>query len=436
MSTTPPKGFRDLVGADASLRQWMMRTISDVYAAHGFAPIHTSAVENLHILQGKDAGENENIMFKLLKRGEKLSGLLTSGKAPSEDDLADLGLRFDLTVPLSRLVSEYRGKVPMPWKVFHIGTVWRGERPQKGRFREFTQADADIIGAAGIGAEVEVLQAGVRAVEALGGREFDLRINDRRILRAVMTASGVAPEKAGAFLVLLDKKDKIEVADLRAQAEEMLATKIPTLLSKMIDGSFTLDDAKTVQPQAAQDLQTLLELLKGLHLPLARFGFDPSLARGLGYYTGPVFELRHSTAGYSFGGGGRYDELIGKFSNQSYPAVGFSIGFDRMMGLLQEQGKIVDERDKTIFMPVFDEALRGSMLDLAAELRRRGLYVDVYADRAKLGKQMKYADEHGYRWVILMGEDEQKAGRVKLKDFRAGTERDLTLTELKNWQAT
>lgn len=425
-STTPASGFRDFLPVEASRRSRLMSLISDTYESFGFEPIDSPALENLNVLEGSGGGdENEKLIFKVLKRGEKFKQAL--GKS-DENDYADLGLRFDLTVPLSRMVAEYRGQIHFPWKVFHIANVWRAERAQKGRFREFTQCDVDIIGSKSQAAELEVIQAVAWATHRAGARGFELKINDRRILLALAKHFGFGDSQADAFAILLDKKDKVPVDELEKDLCELAGKKLSSDLQDVLRGSFGLDRVKSLVGDIADSLQSLIESLEALKLPLERISFDASLARGLSYYTGTVFELRHASAGYSLGGGGRYDKLIGRFSKHEVPACGFSIGFDRLLLLLAESETLAD---KPVFIPVMDEKLRLKLSTLAAEIRSEGIKVDLYPEEAKLKAQFKFASDKAYRWVLILGEDEDKEGLIKLKDFQSGQETSLAQAQLK-----
>ncbi len=413
---------------EAKRRLFLMNQISTVYQSFGFLPLETPVVENLDLLMGGGGGEeNEKLIFKVLKRGDKLAEALTSG---DENHIAEFGLRFDLTLPLSRVVALHRGKIQMPWKVFHIGPVWRAERAQKGRYREFIQCDVDIIGARGMGAEIEVIQAAAFALQSVGASGFELRINDRRLIQAMAEKFGFTGSKVEQFAVILDKKDKMELPLLLEQLTSALGQPLSSEVQSVLEGQLTLDQAVEFHAQAGTDLRTLVSTLNTLNLPLTRIVFDPSLVRGMGYYTGPVFELRHSSAGYSFGGGGRYDRLIGRWSGQEIPACGMSIGFERLVLLLAELEKESQTDSPVLFFPVYDEQLRGRVCSLASELRGLGVCVDVFPDSAKIKNQFKFASEQGYRWVLIAGENEWSTGNFKLKDFKSGVEIDVPASEL------
>ena len=455
-SNHPPSGFRDFINDDARYRLKLMKIISDVYQSFGFTPLETPALENLDLLQGRGGGEeNEKLIFKVMKRGEKLTDALAQksaapttvgDSAPAampirpdniENSLADLGLRFDLTLPLSRVIAARRGELHFPWKVFHIGPVWRAERPQKGRFREFLQCDVDIVGAKSNAAEIEVIQAVVTAIEKVGATGFELRLNDRRLVEALGEKFGWVGPKLTQFAILLDKRDKVSESEFLEQYKKLSESdEVPAEFLAMIHGKLSLQDFSSLHAAAAHELETMMATLKELDLPLEQILFDPSLVRGMGYYTGPVFELRHSSAGYSFGGGGRYDQLVGRLTGQSIPACGFSIGFERLVLLLAEKEQNANQDLPVLFVPVFDEKLRGRVLKVAQQVRTaapKNLRVDVYPDQAKVKNQFKFAADAKYRWLLIIGEEEWNQQVFKLKDFQSGVETSVPAEELNGW---
>lgn len=430
IDTAPPSGFRDFIGLKARQRLHLMQQIASVYQSFGFHAIETPVLEQLNILFGANGGEeNEKLIFKVLKRGEKLQEALSS----QNDSLAELGLRFDLTVPLCRLVAQYRNQIVLPWKVFHMGPVWRAERAQKGRFREFIQCDVDIIGGSSeVSAEIEVIQAAVTAFQKVGASGFHLHLNDRRWVQSIAEKSGLTGSKLDTFAILLDKKDKLTQEKIIAQMQEKLETTLSSEIIRLVEGRLTLSEAESFHPEAISGLHQIKTTLEQLQLPLKEITFDPSLIRGMGYYTGPIFELKHASAGYSFGGGGRYDRLIGRFCGQEIPACGFSIGFERLALFLSENQKKRANLDSTaesntLFIPVFNEKLRPHLLKLASELREQNIDVDVYPGKTKIKNQFRFASESCYRWVFIAGEEEWNSKSFKLKDFQSGEEVTLQL---------
>ncbi|MDB5037914.1 MAG: Histidine--tRNA ligase [Bacteriovoracaceae bacterium] len=425
ISTAAPSGFRDFLNLEAKRRAKLIKIISDVYESFGFSPIDTPALENSNVLLSSGGGEeNEKLIFKVLKRGDKLKAALES---QNENEISDLGMRFDLTVPLSRVVANYRNEIHFPWKVYHIANVWRAERAQKGRFREFTQCDVDIVGSKSHAAELEVIQVVAHAVAKAGAENFELRINDRRLLSSLAEYFGFKGNLINPFSIALDKKDKAKPEEIRRELDELLGKKCSNEIDELISGNLSFEKIKKINPEVSGELKNLIDQLKALNLPLSAITFDPSLARGLSYYTGAVFELRHPSAGYSLGGGGRYDQLIGRFSKQEIPACGFSIGFDRLLLLLTETEKA---KNSVLFIPIFSEDLRIPLCHLANGLRREGITVDVYPDEAKLKTQFKYAADLQYQWVLIVGEDEWKTKTFKLKDFSSGQETSVSEANL------
>src|SRR5712664_3451602 len=308
--------MRDVLPDDVALRDWAMAQILAVYRRHGFVRIETPAVESLRLLLRSDGGENEKLIFKILKRGEKL----TSAAGP--DDLADLGLRFDLTVPLVRYYAHNHARLPQPLKAIQIGPVWRAERPQQGRYRQFTQCDIDVLGVASEVADIELIPATTEALAALGLKDLIVRLNDRRLLGAMVAHCGFDPARAGSVLIALDKLDKIGRDEVAAELLGAVATPaaLRTLLGSRADEGVW------------QGLQRILDTVAGQAAGRFRLAFDATLVRGMGYYTGPIFEIQHGDATSSIAGGGRYDRMVGKFIGRDVPATGFSIGFERVIG--------------------------------------------------------------------------------------------------------
>jgi histidyl-tRNA synthetase len=313
--------MRDIVPPEAELRRRVANRILDVYAGYGYEVIETPAFEDLDVLVGSDGGDNEKLIFKVLKRGAKLDEGLRPG-----GELADAGLRFDLTVPLARFVANHLNDLPIPFKVAHIAPVWRAERPQRGRFREFTQCDIDIVGEPSIAAEVELCSATLDVLENIGIGGCTVRLNDRRLLRAAVETYLGPLDNAGAVYIALDKLDKIGPDAVAAELAAYDPLGVQALLKWLQEGDIS------VGPDAvAEDLgQTLGALARLGHS--ARF--DPTLVRGMGYYTGQIFEVSHPDVPYSLAGGGRYDGMTARFGAPGLPMCGFSIGFERVCPLV------------------------------------------------------------------------------------------------------
>ncbi|MGE0816423.1 MAG: histidine--tRNA ligase [Vicinamibacterales bacterium] len=429
-STKPARGMRDFLPADVRRRRFVIGVVADVFESYGFEPIETPAVENIETLIGKYGEEGDRLIFKILKRGE--------GAASGE---ADLALRYDLTVPMSRVVAEYRGALPKYFKRFQIQPVWRADRPQKGRFREFYQCDVDATGSTSMAVEAELLAAAADVLARLGFGDFAIRMNHRQLLTALLDAAGVPAALHGTALVALDKGDKIGPDGV---VTEMAGRGVPAgAAQSLVDLLFGLSGRGRDEILAAldgfigsheggraalADLREILRLADGLSAgPHLRI--DPSLARGLGYYTGAIFEITVADLAGSLAGGGRYDDLVGMFLGQRVPACGISLGLERILVVMGDRAMFppgVDRPPSSVLVANFDAAAVADTLALAALLRRevdgRALAVEVYPDPDRLGKQFKYAAERGIPFVVVVGDQERQAGQVTVKTLASGTQ--------------
>ena len=322
--------MRDLLPAEKEARERLISTVRDVYSARGFQEIETPALEELDRLSSGQGGDNEKLVFKVQKRGEDFERSLAAG-----EELADLGLRFDLTVPLTRFFASNHAKLPRVLKAIQIGPVWRAERPQKGRYRQFLQCDIDIIGDATELAELELLSASLAALEAIGLADATIRINDRRLLSSTLSALGIT-EQAEKALIAIDKLDKIGIDGVVAELKELFGEEVSLQARTWLE--------KSVDAPMPAELSWVSQL--GERSRLCRF--DPTLVRGMGYYTGAIFEIEHPSVSYSIGGGGRYDEMIGRWSGTSAPAVGISLGIERIIDLAAESPK--DEKSLVLLI--------------------------------------------------------------------------------------
>jgi histidyl-tRNA synthetase len=411
--------MRDVLPDEVALRDWAMAQILAVYRRHGFVRIETPAVESLRLLLRSDGGENEKLIFKILKRGEKLQA------AGRPEDMADLGLHFDLTVPLVRYYAHNHARLPQPLKAIQIGPVWRAERPQQGRYRQFTQCDIDVLGVASEVAEIELILATTEALAALGLKDLIVRLNDRRLLGAVVAHCGFDPARAGSVLIALDKLDKVgrdEVAaelreaghpaDAAGRLLELLgAVATPAALQALLGARAEAD--------VWRGLQRILDTVAGQAAGRFRIVFDATLVRGMGYYTGPIFEIQHGDATSSIAGGGRYDRMVGKFIGRDVPATGFSIGFERVIGILMERGSS-PEGDGLRVALVFDDTMDlAPVLGLARDLREQGRHVLLETRGKRLGKQLQDLEARGFRRIGVVGAD----GTVEWREPRtAGAE--------------
>ncbi|MFR8170981.1 MAG: histidine--tRNA ligase [Marvinbryantia sp.] len=373
----PVTGMKDITPREMEIRDYVIGLIKETYGKFGFSSIETPCVEHIENLSSKQGGENEKLIFKILKRGEKLK-LET---AQCEADLVDGGLRYDLTVPLSRYYSNNANELPAPFKALQMGNVWRADRPQRGRYRQFMQCDIDILGEPSILAEIELILATSTLVGKLDFENFTIRINDRRILKAMAAYSGFAPESYDTVFIILDKMDKI---GLEGVAEELKKEGFPEEAVQKYLGLFekvtgdlagvrflreTL--AGVLEDAVASDLETIIESVEAVKTAKFNIVFDPTLVRGMSYYTGPIFEISIDGFGGSVGGGGRYDEMIGRFTGNQTPACGFSIGFERIVMLLLEKDfQIPGKAEKTAFL-IEKGMPKEKLLDVFREAEKR-----------------------------------------------------------------
>ena len=499
--------MRDFLPDDVRRRTHVIDVIAGVYQRYGFEPLETPAVENIETLLGKYGEEGDRLIFKILRRGDE-------GQARGE---ADLALRYDLTVPLARVVAEYRGRLPRYFKRYQVQPVWRADRPQKGRFREFYQCDVDIVGSRSMVVEAELCAAVSDVLRELGFSDFVIRLNDRRVLTGVLRAAGVEASLHGAALVALDKLDKIgpdgvarELADRgiaaasagallgffsgvgtadgggNADRNQAVLAALRTFLSDTgreafgvprtptprdsyvggahgsqwpassggagrtpppIDAPSGADmtpphgDALLAETSAAShdaalmavdDLDLIVRLCAATSAA-AHVRLDPSLARGLSYYTGAIMEIAVADLAGSLGGGGRYDGLVGMFLGEQVPACGFSLGLERILVVMGERGMFPPEVAATpadVLVTQWSASRAADGLELAAMLRAAGLRVDVYPDADKLGKQFKYASSRRIPYVAVIGDDEAARGEVTVKNMNTGEQQSVARSEV------
>ncbi len=434
--TKPISGARDFLPLDVLRRHYVIDVIERVYQSYGFEPLDTPVMERLDTLLGKYGEEGDQLIFRVAKRGAKLQRALAD--SPTEDEIADAGLRYDLTVPLARIVAEYSNQLPRYFKRYHIAPVYRADRPAKGRFREFYQCDLDVVGSSSQLVEAEVLNAGAQVLQELGfrGRDesgFRLRLNHRGVLRGLMEATGVPAELESDALVAVDKLDKIGLdgveKELRGRGLDQKAT--TALLQLMAAAPEDTDAAlcwleeklagSASGAQAVAELKDVVSLTQtgpaGGHIHI-----DPYLARGLSYYTGPIYEIEFPTLSGSGGAGGRYDDLIGMFSNRSIPACGFSLGLERILLIMEERGLFPQQLagQPQVLITNFDRETLAENVELAHALREAGLRVDLYPDNDNLGRQFRYAEDRNIPVALLLGGDEIAAGTVTVKNLING----------------
>ena len=394
----PVNGMKDIMPDEMQIRDYVIGLIKETYKGFGFTPIETPCVENIANLSNKQGGENEKLIFKILKRGEKLN-LET---AQTEADLVDSGLRYDLTVPLSRYYSNNANELPAPFKALQMGNVWRADRPQRGRFRQFMQCDIDILGEPTYLAEIELVLATTTLLGKLDFHNFTIRINDRRILKAMAQYSGFPAESFDTVFIILDKMDKIGIEGVAEELEKEGFAKesIDTYLGLFREITNDVEGVRYIKEKLsdvldagiAEDLETIINTVESVKTADFKMSFDPTLVRGMSYYTGPIFEIAMDEFGGSVGGGGRYDEMIGKFTGNDVPACGFSIGFERIILLLMESGFKIPESPKKVAYLVEKKYPADKLVDVmnqAKDARANGQQVLV----VRMNKNKKFQKE-------------------------------------------
>ena len=401
LSKKPVNGMKDILPAEMEIRDYVTSVIKDTYRSFGFTPIETPCMENIANLSNKQGGENEKLIFKVLKRGEKLN--LETAK--EEADVVDFGMRYDLTVPLSRFYANHANDLPTPFKALQIGSVWRADRPQRGRYRQFTQCDIDILGEPSNLAEIELITATTTTIGRLGFKNFEIRINERRILKAMAAYSGFEEKDYDSIFITLDKMDKIGLEGVAAELGEEGYAK--ESIDKYLELFELLKDRKDVAEGVAflkdklgdfldqevadslTEIATAVNATKNAEFTLV---FDPTLVRGMSYYTGTIFEIAMPELGAACGGGGRYDKMIGKFTGNDVPACGFSIGFERIILLLMDSGFKIPERPKRVAYLVEKKYPAEKLVDVmkqAKEARENGQQVLV----VRMNKNKKFQKE-------------------------------------------
>jgi len=411
VNTNPVKGTRDYLYQEMLLRDYVQGVILDTYRACGFTRIATPALEDINLLDKSDGGENLNLIFKILKRGQKLD---LSQPDLTERDIVDAGLRYDLTLPLSRYYANNRAALREPFKVIQIDKVYRAERPQKGRLREFYQCDIDIIGDKSHNAEVELIYTTAKALRALGFEGFTVRVNDRRILHDMILAAGFAEEDVPSVCITFDKLDKVGLIGVR---DELLQKKFDETIAEHFcamvgaEGDM-LENAARVCKNAdiVNDLKCVMEQSRALAEGNYQIEYDQSLVRGMGYYTGMVFEIADSRFSGSIAGGGRYDKMVGKLAGEDVPAVGFSIGFERILEILNSIGfEMPKTRARVALLYDREQDDIVAVLRLAEQLRGRQNEVTVIPKGKKLGKQLDALRDEGFDARMIFGKDAEPA---------------------------
>ena len=431
MSIQPrlPRGMRDYLPADMLRREYVFGVVREVFERYGFEPLQTPALELAEILTGNYGEDAEKLIYHAQHPGGR----------------EELALRYDLTVPLARVVGQHQQHVTLPFKRYQLAPVWRAERPQRGRYREFTQCDADIVGVAGMNADAEVLGVVHSALTELGMPKFTIRINNRKLLTAIGQFSGVPDEHLGALWRSIDKFDKIGPDGVRAELvrrgiDSNAVARVMDLVSaqeRQFDPLDRIEQAMGRLPAAQEGLDELRELLSyidAMGIPPDNWVIDFTMVRGLGYYTGPIFETTIDDQDIgSISGGGRYDNLIGLFRRDSLPTTGVSLGIERILHLMDTFKLYPDDLVGTVvqaLVTVIDEETRLQSTRLAAELRAKGVRCEVHLESRRIVRQLQNADKRGIRYVLFQGSEELQKGIVRVKDLWRDNEEIIARDEV------
>ena len=391
----PPRGMRDILPAEKALREQLLAVVRNTYLARGFQEIETPALEDLSKLTSGQGGDNEKLVFQVLKRGNELDQALESGK-----DLADLGLRFDLTVPLTRYYASNHSKLPRVLKALQIGPVWRAERPQKGRYRQFLQCDIDIIGDSSFLAEAELLSASLAALEALGLADATIRVNHRELLLANISAIGVTKGQSPKAMIVIDKLDKIGIDGVAKELAELFSDDVAVAAKSWLS---SLNEAEF--PEVLQPLVSSMG-------PLAsRLRYDASLVRGMGYYTGAIFEIEHPAAGSAIGGGGRYDSMVGKWLGSDVPAVGISLGIERII----ELANLPETTTSNIALLVESAEQSGAALVIQNEIISSGATCRIEVKHKNLKAQLEALAGMGFDSFAVLSQGISKLSELDIR---------------------
>ncbi len=401
----PPRGMRDFLPVEKNRRDRVLATIRETYLGHGFQEIETPALEDLERLTSGQGGDNEKLAFRVMKRGAELESAIEA--ASGEDNLADLGLRYDLTVPLTRYYATNHAKLPKVFKALQTGPVWRAERPQKGRYRQFVQCDIDIIGDASILAEIELLNASLDALTAIGLTDATIRVNHRVLLANLLEQLGVPEDGKGSAMITIDKLDKIAaegvVAELGEKFDAGVAARAADWL-KAISGNLPV-------PAELREIFAAIEARFGA----GRLRFDPTLVRGMGYYTGSIFEIEHPESGSSIGGGGRYDGMVGRWLGTDVPAVGISIGFERAVDLVADQAS--DLKALVLVLDSAEPTVIGNALKVQQQAVAAGYRVRLEQRPKKLNNLLDSMAEQGFTSFATVGQEFVNFGELSIRNI-------------------
>lgn len=422
ISTKPPSGMRDFLPAEVFAREKVLGQVRAVFDSFGFAPLETPAVERLEILQGKYGEEGDRLIFKIMKRGA------------AADEGADMALRYDLTVPLARVVAEHQAKLGKIFKRYQVAPVWRADRPGQGRFREFRQCDVDIVGVRSILADAEVLLVLTEALAAVGLADFEVRLNSRKVLAGLIEAHGIDASLGTGVLTALDKLEKVGPDQVVAElaADRGLSAQAARAVVDAVCGPVAALRAQLAATAAGVVGLAEVDRVTELAAPLlkgGRIAFTPALARGLGYYTGPIFEVFVPGSKSAIASGGRYDGLVGMFADRAIPACGGSLGIERIIPLVSTVAEGVVSSAQ-VLVTVWDADARPDALACAGEVRALGVAAEVYLGDDKLGEQLGYASSRGIPLAVLRGPKEREQGVATVRDLRTREQEVVPAAEL------
>lgn len=445
------KGTRDYLPRDLVRRNHVFALLRETFERHGYEPLETPAIENTSVLEGKYGEEGERLLFRVLKRGQSLEAGFADVAAASERSpgaltraFSDEALRYDLTVPFARVIAAHQSELVLPFRRYQMQPVWRGDRPQRGRYREFYQCDVDCVGSRSMTVDAEMAAIHYEVFHALGLRDFRTRINHRGLLSGLMQACDVPQDLQVPTLTAIDKLDKIAVDGVRGELDKLgLSTaSIARLMEAISISGAPQTVVQALRPLlgdvpesevALRELGETFGYLDAMGVPAEYYTFDVAMVRGLSYYTGTIYEtvVTHSTLG-SIGAGGRYDKLIGQFLGRDLPCVGISFGIDRIFDALDEQKVVTTEAATTtqVLVTLFAPETYSASFALAAQLRDAGLRTEVYADPKELKAQLSFGGKKGIPLAVILGPDEQARGEVVLRDLRGGTQESLPQAEL------
>lgn len=441
---TLPKGTRDFLPEQMVRRQFVFDTIKTIFEKYGYEPLETPSIEKLDVLSGKYGDEGEQLLFKVLRRGTGLEQLQRGRQefvVREYSQLVEEALRYDLTVPLSRVVAMHQNELILPFKRYQIQPVWRADRPQRGRYREFYQCDIDTVGTKSMLADAEAIAVVHEVLATLGFENFSIRINNRKVLNGLLIHAGIAPEAGDAVFVVIDKLDKIGLAGVKSELEKLglsgkqvdkvlsvlqLSGESDSVLSEL---KSTLKDSEALA-EGVDELRKIVTYLNAMGIPESHYKIDLYLVRGLSYYTGPIHEsvIEEPKMG-SLTGGGRYDCLIGMFLGRDIAATGTAFGVERIIDVMTQLEMFPESQNSTqVLVTQFDDSTVEASLGYVQLLRGAGIAAEFYFEAAKMKKQLSYANKKAIPYVAFVGPDEVTKNQVTLKDMRSGDQQTLAVT--------